>query len=481
MKKIIIAFIVLIGLSTSCTKDFDEYNTDKKNPVEVPGVMVFANAQKALGDQVASTNVNLNVWKLFAQYWTETTYTDEANYDIINRTIADLTFRTYYRNILVDLKNAKNVIENTEATSDMEAAEMANQLLIIEIVRAYAYQRLVDTFGDVPYTEALDIDNISPAYDDAATIYDDLITRVQNAVAALDESNGSFGDHDLYFGGDVAMWKKFGNSLLVKLGITLAEVNPGKAQSVIEGAYAGALGEFERVELDYPGGAMSNPLYQDLVQSGRDDFVPANTIVDLMNGLEDPRRPAYFTEGPDGGYVGGIYGESNAFPNYSHIAQRIQEPTYPITLMSYTEISFYLAEAAIRGWSVGGSGAEHYANAITASFNYWMVDGAEDYIAANPLPDGPITSDDVRMALGNQAWIAFYVRGFVGYTSWRRLGYPEMNLPPSPAESADGAVPTRFTYPVNEQTLNSANRQAAVDKQFGGNDRLSGRIFWDVD
>lgn len=473
MKKIIIAFIVLIGLSTSCTKDFNDYNTDKKKPTEVPGVMVFANAQKALGDQVASTNVNLNVWKLFVQYWTETTYTDEANYDIINRTIADLAFRTYYRDILADLKNARMVIENTEPLTDQEAAEMANQLRIIEIVRAYAYQRLVDTFGDVPYTEALDIDNISPVYDDAASIYADLISRVETAVGALDEANGSFGEFDLYFGGDVAMWKKFGNSLLVKMGITLADVDAAKAKSTIEAAVnRGVLEQNERVELAYPGGSMSNPLWQDLVNSGRSDFVPANTIVDMMNGLDDPRRPAYFTEGPDGGYVGGIYGETNAFANYSHIAPRIQEPTYSITLMSYTEIEFYLAEAAERGWSVPGTAAEHYANAVTASFNYWMVDGAADYIVANPY--------DGMQSIAVQSYLAFYVRGFVAYTQWRRLDAPALNLPPSPAESADGKVPTRFTYPVNEQTLNAVNRQAAVDKQFGGSDRLSGKIFWDV-
>ena len=472
MKKIILAFIVLIGISTSCTKDFEDYNTDKKNPVEVPGEMLFANAQKVLADQVASTNVNLNVWKLFAQYWTETTYTDEANYDIVNRTIADLTFRTYYRNCLRDLQEAKEVIMATEPLDDMEAAAQVNQGYIIDIVMAYSYQRLVDTFGDVPYTESLDIDNITPVYDDAATIYDDLIAKTQAAVAGLNEGAEGFGSYDIYFGGDIAMWKKFGNSLLVKLGITLADVNGAKAKATVEGAFAGAFQSGELCELVYLGGSNSNPLYQDLVQSGRNDFVPANTIVDLMNGLEDPRRPAYFTEGPDGGYVGGIYGESNAYANYSHIADPIQAPTFPITLLDFTEISFYLAEAAERGWSVGGSAAEHYENAINESFAYWMVDGAADYIAANPY--------NGMESIGIQSYIAYYVRGFVGYTSYRRLDYPTMNLPPAPAESADGEVPTRFTYPINEQTLNGANRQSAVDKQFPAGDRLSGKIFWDV-
>ena len=473
MKKVLFIIIVLIGFSISCDDKFEDFNTDQKHPTEVPGNMLFANAQKVLADQLASTNVNLNVWKLFAQYWTETTYTDEANYDIINRTIADNTYRVYYRNCLRDLQEARNVIEAEDPGTDAAAAvAQQNRMLIIDMVMAFVYQELVDTFGDVPYSEALDIDNITPAYDDAATIYDDMIAKVKASVAGLDESGHSFDGYDLYFGGDVTMWKKFGNSLLVKMGIMLAKVNPAKAKEVIEAHYAGAFQEGEICELNYPGGAMSNPLYQDLVQSGRNDFVPANTIVDLMNGLNDPRRPAFFTEGPDGGYVGGIYGESNAYQNYSHIADRIQEPDFPMTIIDYTEMSFYLAEAAHRGWNVGGTAAQHYANGIKASFDYWGVDGADAYIAANPYEG----LDDI----GIQAYIAFYVRGFQGYTSYRRLGVPEMNLPPAPAESADNAVPRRFTYPVNEQTLNGANRQAAVSKQYPAGDKLSGRIFWDV-
>jgi hypothetical protein len=216
MKKIILAFIVLIAFSTSCTKDFEDYNTDKKNPTAVPGEMLFANAQKILGDQVASTNVNLNVWKLFAQYWTETTYTDESNYDIVNRTIADYTFRTYYRNCLQDLQDAKAVITGTEPLDALDEVAQKNKSFVIDLVAAYAYQNLVDIFGDVPYSQALDIDNITPQYDDAATIYNDLISKVKAAVAGIDESGDGFGGYDLYFGGDLAMWKKFGNSLLVK-------------------------------------------------------------------------------------------------------------------------------------------------------------------------------------------------------------------------------------------------------------------------
>ena len=468
MKKIILAFIVLIGISTSCTKDFEDFNKDKKHPTEVPGEYLFANAQKALADQVASTNVNLNIYKMFAQYWTETTYTDEANYDVVNRTIADNTFRVYYRNILNDLNDAKRIVTD-EVTEGTDAAiEKENKLLIIDLVMVYCYNRMVDMFGDIPYSEALDIANIAPVYDDASGIYADLISRVTNDLAGLNAAGTSFGSNDLYFGGDVAMWIKFGNTLKVKMGITLADVNPTEGQAAVESAYAGAFEMGELCELVYLGGTNSNPLYQDLIQSGRDDFVPANTIVDIMNDLDDPRRPAYFTLYNDSAYVGGDYGYSNTLSQYSHIEPEIQEPTYPITILDYTELAFYLAEAAEHGWNVGGSAADHYASAVTSSFDFWGVDGAADYITANPYS---------AETLATQAWIAFYVRGFVGWSSWRRLDGPTMNIPPSPAESAGGNVPMRMTFPINEQTLNGANYTAASTAV--GGDLLKTKLFWD--
>jgi hypothetical protein len=472
MKKIILAFIVLIGISTSCTKNFEDFNTDTKHPTEVPGEFLFANAQKALADQVASTNVNLNIWKLFSQYWTETTYTDEANYDIVNRTIADNTFRVYYRNVLADLKEANMVISEQVTDGTDAAIAKENKLHIITLLEVYCYNRMVDMFGNIPYSEALDIDNISPVYDDASGIYDDLLTKVTNALAGMNAAGESFGANDLYFAGDVSMWIKFGNTLKVKMGITLADVDAGKAQSAVESAFAGAFQMDELCELVYLGGSNSNPLYQDLVQSGRDDFVPANTIVDLMNDLQDPRRPAYFTLYNDSAYVGGDYGYSNTFSQYSHIAPEIQAPDYPITLMDYTELAFYLAEAAQRGWAVGGSAADYYAHAIESSFNHWGVDGAADYIAANPYD-----ADNWKQSIGTQAYIAYYIRGFVGYTSWRRLDFPAMNAAPSPPPSAGGNVPMRFTYPINEQTLNASNYTAAASA-IGG-DELKTKLFWD--
>lgn len=477
MKRIYIVLIVLLGIAVSCTEKFEDFNTDQKNPTEVPGDFLFANAQKALGDQVASANVNLNILKLISQYWTETTYTDESNYDLINRTIPDLVFRTYYRDILLDLRDAKKAITAEEVAGEDAINAKANRLLIVELVEIYCWNELVDYFGNIPYSQALDITNISPAYDDAFTIYKDLISRLDGAVAALNAEFGSFGSNDLYMGGDVGMWIKFGNSMKIKLAINLSDVDATYAGTVIKNAEAGAFVPGEICEIAYPGGANSNQIYVDLVQSGRHDFVPANTIVDIMNTLNDPRRAAYFTL-YDGAYSGGIYGESNNFSSYSHIADAIQEPDYPMTLLDGTETAFYLAEAAARGFDVAGTAESYYNSAVSSSFLFWGLSqsDADGYLAN---PDVAYSAADWKELIGTQAWLAYYIRGMQGWTSWRRLDFPVLNLPPAP-ETLDGQVPKRFTYPVNEQTLNATNYYQAADAIGPLGDVMHQKLFWDI-
>lgn len=477
MKRIYIVLLVLIGITISCTKNFEDFNTDKKKPIAVPGEYLFANAQKALADQEASTNVNLNIFKLIAQYWTECTYTDETNYDLINRSIPDYTYRTYYRDILEDFKAARTSLASQPLVDPELIAIRDNQYLIIDLMESYCYQELVDIFGDVPYTEALDIENISPAYDDAFTIYQDLIARTDNAINNLDEAYASFGSSDLYFGGDIAKWRKFGYSLKVKLGIALADFNPGMSQTLIESAYAGAFTPDELCQIEYPGGSNSNPLWVDLVGSGRHDFVPANTLVDAMNTLEDPRRPAYM-DLFNGAYVGGTYGTLNSYSQFSHIAAPITEQTYPMTIIDGTEIAFYLAEAAARGYSVGHDAEFYYNAAIRSSFIHWGLSDADaDAYLAKTEVAYSTAAGDYKQKIGKQAWLAYYLRGLIAWNTWRRLDAPDLYLPPLP-KTDDGQVPKRFTWPVNEQTLNAANYYSAV--KAIGSDNMVTRIFWDI-
>ena len=478
MKKILIILMAFLVIA-SCTK-LEDLNKDTKNPTAVPGVTLFSNAQKNIADQIASTNVNMNVFKLFAQYWTETTYTDEANYDIINRTIADNAWMVWYRDVLMDLQEARLTIESTAYATTEEEMAAANQLLIADILECFVYERMVTLWGDIPYTQALDIENINPAYDDAFTIYNDLLVRLNADIAGLSPNAGygSYGVADVIYGGDVDKWVMFANSLKLKMGITLAKSNATLARTTIESAIAGGVftsnADNAEVEfLDAP--PNTNPLYVDLTLSGRQDFIGTGTMIDsIMNPLEDPRRAAYFTFAPGTEeYLGGIYGASNPYAGYSHVADAIAtDPTFPCIILSYVEVEFYLAEAAARTIIPEGDAPTHYENGIKASFAWWGVDGADDYIA-KPEVAYATAVGTWEEKIATQAWIAFYNNGYLGWTEWRRLQYPTFVPPPGAAMSD---IPLRFTYPVFEQTLNGANYNAAASA-IGG-DNLTTKLFF---
>ncbi|HLP73796.1 MAG TPA: SusD/RagB family nutrient-binding outer membrane lipoprotein [Bacteroidales bacterium] len=481
MKNRYILFLGLAAVAASCTKDFEEFNTDTKNPSKVAGEALFSNAELTLTDQVNSTDVNLNVFKLFAQYWTETTYTDEANYDIINRAIPDFLFREYYRGFLRDFQEADSLIAKETTVTETEQAEKANKHAIIEMLVSYSYSNLVDIFGDVPYKQALNINNIAPRYDPGDSIYYDLIRRVTAAVASIDTTAGSFGTTDLIYGGDTGKWRKFGNSLLLRLGITLADYNPALSRTTVQAALAGGVftSNADNALLKYLTAIHTNPIYQDVVQSGRNDFVPANTIVNLMNTRQDPRRPFYFTAQAGGVYTGGIYGASSPYSQYSHIAGSISSPDFPGILLTYDEVLFYLAEAAARGYTVGGTPQQYYNSAVTASITFWGGTPAQAaaYLATPSVAYANAASGaSWQQKIGTQEYIAFYARGLEGFNTWRRLDYPVLNV--APAITSYAQIPKRFTYPVNEQTLNKANYEAA--SQHVGGDLLTTRVFWDV-
>ncbi len=484
MKNKYLLFILIASILAACTDEFDDMNIDKKRPAEVPGDAVFTSGLKGLVDQMSTPNVNLNIFRLVAQYWTETTYTDEANYDLVNRTIPDLTFREYYRDALKDLDEAAKLIAEEETLTNADAIIKKNRLAIIELLTCFAYQHLVDIFGNVPYTEALDLGQVTPAYDDAWTIYQDLISRINAALGNLDDAEGSFGGQDLVYGGDVASWIKFGQSLKLKIGVTIADHNDGQAKNLVEAAVnAGVFTDnADNALLQYLGAPPnSNPVHDELVLTGRKDFVGANTMIDIMNDLEDPRRAAYYTQvdtSSESGvvkmaYFGGVYGASSPYALHSKVHPSITEPNFPGILFTYDEVLFYLAEAAERGYSVGMTAEEAYNAAITASFDFWGVADVAAYLA-KPEVAYATAPGNWKQKIGKHAYLAFYTRGLEAWTEWRRLDWPVFAMPPN---AFTDTIPKRYIYPINEQTLNPENYAAAAAAM--GEDKVDVRIFWD--
>jgi hypothetical protein len=471
MKKILFLLITASIVLTSCDKDFGDLNVDKKRPSAVAPSALFATAQKQMVDMMTRPNVNFNIFRMFAQQWTETTYIDEANYDLNTRNIPQNGWNTIYVNVLKNLSEAQSLIPGQD-DAFFPPAVKANQNACAEILNVYAFSTLVNMFGDIPYSEALDFTKSSPKYDDAATIYSDLLTRLDNAVSAIDESAGGFGSSDLIYGGDMAGWKKFGKSLQARLAMIIADHDSGKASSIISKVAADVItSNDDNTYFHYLSGPPNtNQIWVDLVQSGRKDFVAANTLVDFMNALNDPRVPYYFTVDDAGGYTGGIYGSNNNYATYSKPADRLTAPDFEAILFDAAEGNFLLAEAVERGY-ITGSAAAYYAAGIQASCDYWHAD-ATAYLA-NPAVAYATAAGDWKQKIGNQKWIALYNRGFEAWTEWRRLDYPVLVAPPD----ALSDIPVRYTYPAQEQTLNATNYAAAA-AAIGG-DEVSTKLFWD--
>lgn len=480
MKKIL-AILCIILLFSGCKK-LEDLNENTKDPTNVTGESLFTGAQKNLVDQITGTNVNYNINRLIMQYWTEVTYVDESNYNLVTRSIPDQHWDVLYRDVLKDFKESARIINETTYGGDPSPLVKSNKLAVIEIMTVYTYSILVETFGNVPYTEALDIENPSPKYDDGLTIYKDLIARLDAAIGALDPAWGSFDDADNIYAGDVSLWIRFANSLKLKMGLVLADKDATYAQSVVEEAAPNVLlSNADNAAFVYLSSAPNqNPIYEDLVASGRHDFVPTSAFVDFMNTLADPRRPYYFTLPADTNvYIGGPNAVVSSYGDYSHVADAMQVPTFEAIIMEYAEVEFLLAEAVERGFAVGGTAEDHYNNAIRGSITYWggTVGDAATYLA-NPAVAYATAGTTWQEKIGNQMWIAMYNRGIESWTYWRKYDFPVLIPATDAVAEADGKVPVRFTYPIAEQTLNG-NSYSSASSAIGG-DFMYTKLFWDL-
>lgn len=465
--------MLFIGCQTA-----DDVNTDQHATYNTTPEALITYAQKELSDYMTTPSVNENNFRLTMQYWQETIYVNESNYDFTNRNVSNNVWIDNYVNVLKNLDQAKRAI-NAYVPSFQEQATWPgvkqNQLAVIDIMQVYTFQVLVDTYGDIPYTQALDIDAYPlPKYDKAADIYTSLISRLKTDISNLSEDSDAFGDGDIFYKGNVGKWETFGNSLLLKLGIALADVNPGLAQSTINQAISGGVMSSSADDCKFKYLASSpneNPVYQEVTT--RNDFIAGKTLVDYMKNTNDARISVYYRGPINGQYIGQTIGAPGAFASFSKPGTFTRDAVTPGILLSYTEVAFYLAEIAAR-WGIGGSPATLYNTAVTSSFTDWgKASDAAAYLVAHPYD-----SSNWKKSIGEQAWVAMYNQAVTSWNFYRRLDYPQLIAPTTAIPNAGGKVPVRLQYPPAEATTNGSN-SAAAGASIGG-DKLTTKIFWDV-
>lgn len=475
MKKAILYLSAIPALFiTACTRDISSLNNETKRAAVVPAGPLYSNAVRNLSDNLVSASVNTNPFRFIVKHWAMATYQDEAQFNFSSRNIPQTWWGNMYRDILNDLKESARI---TSEDATLAESVKANKLAAIDILQVYVFFNLVTTFGDIPYSQSLDPANVYPVYDDAKTVYTDLLTRLTADINAINTGAAGFAStEDLVYKGSMAKWKKFANTLRLKMGMVLADADAAAAKTNVEAAAADAFSSSsDDAKFPYLGSTPNtNPLYADIVLGGRGDYLAAKDLMDPLIAMSDPRKSLYFGTNNDGEYVGGTVGAGNAYALNSKPSEQISAATAPGVLLDYVEAEFYRAEAIERGFTVDGTAAEHYNNAIKASIIGWGgTSAAADAYLARPDVAYATAAGDWKQKIAFQKWIALYNRPMDGWLELRRLDFPKLSLP----VGAYSGFPNRYQYPNNEQQLNPVNYTSAAAKV--GGDEVETKLFWD--
>ena len=498
---------------TSCKKDFDKINSNPNTPATVPNSTLLTGAEKGLMDFTWDRWWNGTTGMLLSQYYAENQYTDESLYQFRNTTIKDYWTDFYAGGVpdqfsqstitfpLGGLKELQTIIDQCYADSvkSKPSGYVKNQIAVALTLQTWTLQNMTDTWGDIPVTQALkDVKNTQPTYDKQSDIYPALITRIDSAIRMMDVTKYDL-QGDVIYSGNMTQWLKFANSIKLRVAMRMADRLPALAATKVAEAVASGVFTSNNDNALFPYQTSSpnyNPLYYDRGITGRQDFSSANTIVDIMNGLNDPRLPAYFDTVSGGVFVGRPYGQSSSNAGATSLGS-VSQPsgsaainqgvsggggtlsaTFPGVYLDYAQVEFFLAEAVERGFSVGGTAQSHYNAAITASLGFWqtpsstyLLQPSVDYLA---LKGGGKTWKQI---IGQQKWLALYMQGIQGWIEWRRLDFGILQATADPQLQGTG-VPVRMTYPYSEATLNPTGYNQAIANQ--GPDLLTTKVWWDM-
>jgi hypothetical protein len=513
--------VVLLGLSACNPDDLTKVNQDPNNPISAPPAPVFTYATRiAMQRWFGSNPTNMRGPVLTTEHLAQVQYPDEDAYARLDGTVTDASFINTYSQ---ELKNFQAVID---------AGKPDEQEMLwgpAQVMRSLIFGYITDTWGDVPYSQALKGDaadaTLQPAYDAQKDIYTGLFADLNEAVTAMAAGASAVsvlapvGAADPIYAGNRLRWQRFGNSLRARHAMRLVNKDPATAQAQFLAAIAAPGGliasNADNAQMNWPGdGVYNNPW--SVNNQTRDDHRLSDRLMGQMLPYNDPRVPVYaqptlcFLNPAGTGcpanppqYAGMpnaltateaatwslkssrpgrvFYSNSSycksGYANGAYVnCSGLTGAKFPSFILTYAEVSFLLAEAAERGWITTGTAASYYNQGIQASMAQWGVTDATaiaTFLARPGILYTPGAAGLAQIAL--QKWIALYTDGVEAWSEWRRTCVPS-TVTPGPA-AVINTVPRRYEYSIREASVNSANMDAAVARQ--GADDFTTRMYWD--
>lgn len=482
MKKYFILWLFPLLLFSGCSEfDVSNENPDVALSISKNPELLLTNLQRsAIRGSVSDAWSEGN---LMGQYGARIVFT---SFDLFDWGDQGGTWDRYY----LAIRDAK-VLEQIALEEDI-----ASYQGVSKIMQTWMFSMLTDMWGDLPYNESslAAEGNGTPAYDTQQDIYNGMLSTLAEANTLL-SSAGTGIKGDLMFNGDLLKWRKFANSLRLRLALRLSNVDPSKAQAVISEIYNNpgqhpimlsnddsAVLIFLSVNPD------AHPVTEESVYrvGSFNEYRISENFVGLLQQFSDPRLDFFadptansvelgtpviqgmqngIVDGPAYEYKGGDAFLSKFNINYFYL----QSNSNQARLMLYSEVQFILAEASERGW-IGGNAQAFYEEGVASSFDYWAVDMPSDYLIRSGVAyDGSLET------IINQKYIALFYTDYQGFIEFKRTGYPS-SIEPGP-DAFYSVYPSRFEYPSAEQALNATNYQNAVSR-IGG-DEITTKVWWE--
>ncbi|MBS1915017.1 MAG: SusD/RagB family nutrient-binding outer membrane lipoprotein [Bacteroidetes bacterium] len=392
---------------------------------------------------------------------------------------------------------------------------------IARIMKAMTFERITDVYGDVPYFQAGLAYHGSvyfPTYDKQQDIYTDLLKEVSEAVDSLDD-NADLPVGDMFYShssDQIGAWRKFGNTLLLRMAMRLTKVDPETAKTYVNKVIGNTMQSNDDNAIVQHGTndpLTINRIYRGIGEDGDIQLSGqiSKTFIDFLKDNNDPRLPVLsyvypqgFSPGDDPSGGSSDPADQNGLPNgydggntatgiinypgylgdltlYSRPSPIIFNATAPTLVLTYAESELLLADAAAR-WGIGDA-ATHYNNGVLAAITElgaYGSDGeidsqdAQDYLDAHPYDP----ANGLEM-INTQFWAATFFNEYEAWSNYRRTGFPVLTPVTYPGSQSSGAIPRRMVYSTVDKQVNNANYNDAVSRLNGG-DKITSRMWWDV-
>lgn len=455
-KKIIYMLFIAISASLVGCDEWLDVNKDPNNLSELTSPeAVMPVAQLAVGNALMGWDMGF-AGALWSQYWTQDHTSSQFKFlDEYDET----SFSTAYTNLVpFALNDLKAIKANSEVGS--------GHYLVAEALSIYTWQVITDTWGDIPYFDALKGDEglFSPKFDSQEQIYADLLARVDALLEMNFSSADISDDYDFIYNGNVSAWVAFTKSLKLKLMLRLSETSGYNNAEVLSFAKEGGfITETAKIsgEIWEPKDGKRHPMVEFDDAGYFDNVIASKTIIEFLNTNSDPRIGSLFTATSAGTYVGSIQGDFAYDGDTDGNGTADQDEEYSLVefdnksdliLMSTWEVNFYLAEVYARA---GDSAAKSYYDAaVQASLDYWGVSGS--VTGAGEYAEWPAgTVEENIKAIAMQKWVAYCkVQHIESFIERNRTKYPSVNAVEikTPSDRTD----VYLNFPVGDFTISVA-------------------------